>query len=31
MRRWLWFIGLWCVSVALLALVAFGLRLLLIP
>ena len=31
MRRWLWFIGLWCASVALLGLVAMSLRWVLLP
>jgi len=31
MRRWLWFIGLWCLSVALLGVVAMAIRWAILP
>jgi hypothetical protein len=30
-RRWLWFVGLWAAGVATVAVVAYGLRLVLVP
>ena len=31
MRRWLWFFGLWCLSVALLGVVAMAIRWAILP
>ncbi|MFY1705912.1 DUF2474 domain-containing protein [Tritonibacter scottomollicae] len=31
MRRWLWFLGLWCLSVAMLGVVAMAIRWAIMP